>query len=103
MEADEEGQDGQEPSFGALAAAAADGGLGGRRALQVELPAQLGMEPEDLQRIRCAVCDGRWSSHDRVRAGWSAAQRKAPMWRQEQGMPACWVATRYRMQSCAAV
>lgn len=54
MEEDEEGMDGQEPSFGALAAAAAvEGGLGGRRALQVELPAQLGMEPEDLQRIRC--------------------------------------------------
>lgn len=53
MEEDEEGQEGQEPSFGALAAAGADGGLGGRRALQVDLPAQLGMEPEDLQRIRC--------------------------------------------------
>ncbi|PRW58789.1 nuclear pore complex NUP98A isoform X1 isoform B [Chlorella sorokiniana] len=57
MEEDEE-QDGQEPSFGALAAAAADGGLGGRRVLQVELPAQLGMEPEDLQRIRDGLYAG---------------------------------------------
>lgn len=51
----EEDEEVQEPSFGAPAAAAADGGLGGRRALQVELPAQLGMEPEDLQRIRCGA------------------------------------------------
>ena len=48
-EEEEEGDEGMEPSFGGLAAGA---GPGGRRALQVELPAQLGMEPEDLQRIR---------------------------------------------------
>lgn len=39
----------QELSFGA----GLGDGAGGSRALQVSLPAQLGQEPEDLQRIRC--------------------------------------------------
>lgn len=47
---DEEAEEGMEPSFGGLGAGGSGGGS--RRALQVELPAQLGMEPEDLQRIR---------------------------------------------------
>lgn len=44
-----------------------------RRALQVALPAQLGMDPEDLQRIRCAVWGHAYSSY--MTAGCS---RKAP-------------------------
>lgn len=48
----EDGEEGgahrQELSFGA---GLADGG---GRALQLSLPAQMGMEPEGLQRIKCA-------------------------------------------------
>lgn len=68
MEDAEGGGDGgvhhRELSFGA--GFAADGGAGGggaSRALQLSLPAQLGMEPEDLQRIR----DGLYASRQQAR------------------------------------
>lgn len=57
MQDDEGGRQLQELSFGTGLAEAAGGGGGQGRALQLSLPAQLGMEPEDLQRIRWVDCD----------------------------------------------
>ncbi|PSC76893.1 nuclear pore complex NUP98A isoform B [Micractinium conductrix] len=55
---EDQGGDGrhQELSFGV--GFGADGGAGGSRALQLSLPASLGMEPEDLQRIRDGLYAG---------------------------------------------
>ena len=61
-------------------------GDGGGRALQLSLPAQLGMEPEDLQRIRCvqalpaAAC--------RQRLGMPAAACVCGVWGGEQAREA---------------
>ena len=52
MQDGEGGRQHQELSFGAGLGDDAGGGQGQGRALQLSLPAQLGMEPEDLQRIR---------------------------------------------------
>lgn len=60
-DADGEGQQGQELSFGVGYVPERAGGMGGgaaSRALQLSLPAQLGMEPEDLQRIRDGLYAG---------------------------------------------
>ncbi|KAI3438757.1 hypothetical protein D9Q98_001175 [Chlorella vulgaris] len=54
----EEESEGQELSLGGGGAFGGDDGGGAGRALQLSLPAQLGMDPEDLQRIRDGLYAG---------------------------------------------
>lgn len=97
-DADWEGR--QEPSFGA--GPGADGGAvtaGAGRALQLSLPAQLGMEPEDLQRIR----DGLFASTQQARQPPAKQRRTLALGAPPQATAGAAAAAAAAAQAAAAV
>ncbi|KAL4426686.1 hypothetical protein ABPG77_004742 [Micractinium sp. CCAP 211/92] len=100
-DADWEGR--QELSFGAAAGtdggAGAASGAGVSRALQLSLPAQLGMEPEDLQRIR----DGLFASTQQARQPPAKQRRILTVGPSQQAAAGAATAAAAAAQAAAAV